>query len=137
MKDLRFKVWHLKENKMYFRGYQKFLHALLCEDDKGANSGNGKPVRRASYADCVFLESTGLRDKNNQEIFEGDIVRIRYKDREFQDIVEYVPDTFGVKVHPLQTILKKQGIIGDSEKLEIEILGNEYETPELAKEIAR
>ncbi len=128
MKDIHFRVWHLKENKMYYRGYQKFLHVLLCEDDHGENEGKGKPARRASYGDCIFLESTTLFDKNQREIFEGDVVRIRYKDRVFEGVVEEVPDTFGAsKVHPLQSILKKQGIVGYPEHLDVEVIGNEYE----------
>ena len=128
MKDIHFRVWHLQEKKMYYRGYQKFLHVLLCEDDHGENEGKGTPARRASYGDCIFLESTGLFDRRQKEIFEGDIVRVGYKDREFEGIVEEIPDTFGAaKVHPLHNILKKNGILGYPENLNLEVLGNEYE----------
>ena len=129
MRDIRFRVWHLKEKKMYYRGYQKFLHVLLCEDDHGENEGGGKPARRAFYGDCVFLESTGLHDKRQKEIFEGDIVRVTYKGRVFEGVVDEVPDTFGAaKLHPLNSLLKKNGIAGYPEHLELEVLGNEYET---------
>ena len=128
MKDIHFRVWHLKENKMYYRGYQKFLFVLLCEDDHGENEGRGRPVKRAFYGDCVFLESTGLRDKQNREVYEGDIIRVRNKDKDFTGTVEAPPDTFGAgKVHPLRSLLEKNGISGNPENLDIEILGNEYE----------
>ena len=128
MKDIRFRVWHLKENRMYYRGYQKFFHVLLCEDDQGQNEGKGTPARRAFYGDCVFLESTGLYDRCQREIFEGDYVRVRYQGREFEGLVEAVPDTFGAaKLHPLQSILKKNGITGNPENLDLEVTGNEYE----------
>ncbi len=132
MKDLRFRAWHLKENKMYYRAYQKLFYAILCEDDRGENDGRGLPVKRAPYGDCVLLESTGLPDKNRVEIFEGDVVRIQYKDRVFEGTVESPPDMFGSKkLHPLQGLLKKNGIIGNPENLEIEVLGNTYENPDL------
>ena len=132
MKDLRFRVWHVRENRMYYRGYQKFLHVLLCEKDAGDADGNGKPVKRASYGDCLLLESTGLRDKNDREIFEGDIVRVRQKGSEFTAVVGSVPDMFGSrKLHPLQSLLKQHGIAGNPDNLIIEILGNEYENAEL------
>ena len=136
MKDIRFRVWHLKENKMYYRGYQKFLHVLLCEDDQGENEGRGKPVQRAFYGDCVFLESTGLFDKRQREIFEGDIVRVGYKGQVFEGIVSDVPDTFGAKkLHPLHSLLKKHGILGNPENLDLEVVGNEYAAPEISKRL--
>src|SRR3989338_5411001 len=91
MKEHRFRVWHLKEKKMYFRGYQKFLYALLCEDDDGKNDGRGVPVKRAPYGDCVFLESTDLFDKDQKEIFEGDVVLVHAGEKSFQDAVGAVP----------------------------------------------
>ena len=94
MKDIKFRVWHRKEKKIYFRGYQKWLHVLLCNDDEGANDGKGTPVKRASYEDCEFLESTTFFDKHGKEIYEGDIIRIHHGDKEFQDVVGGIPDTF-------------------------------------------
>ena len=130
MKDIRFRVWYMKESRMYYRGYQKFLHVLLCEDDHGENDGKGKPARRASYGDCIFLESSGLYDKRQREIFEGDFVRGRYKNREFEGLVGEIPDTFGAaKKHPLHSLLKQHGILGNPENLDLEVTGNEYETP--------
>jgi hypothetical protein len=134
MKDLRFRVWHIPGKKMYYRGYQKFLHALLCEDDGGDNDGRGRPVMRAPYSACVFLESTNLLDKKSREIYEGDFVRVVYKGRVIEDVVPEVPDMFGSKkMHPLDAILKKHGITGNPENLDVEVLGNEYETPDALK----
>ncbi|MBI2095207.1 MAG: hypothetical protein HYT89_03470 [Candidatus Omnitrophica bacterium] len=132
MKDIHFRAWHSPENKMYHRGYQKWLHVLLCEDDHGENDGRGRPVKRARYADCVLLESAGVLDKNHREVYEGDIVRVLYKEKTFVDVVDSVPDMFGSrKLHPLAPLLKRHGIPGSLENLDIEILGNEYENPDL------
>ncbi len=132
MKQHRFRVWHIPERKMYFRGYQKLLHVLLCEDDRGSQEGRGRPVRRAAYRDCVFLEGTGVEDKNRREIFEGDIVRVRQQARIVSGVVGPPPDTFGAgNAHPLKELFKKHGISGPWDRLEIEVIGNEFETPEL------
>src|SRR5262249_10338290 len=107
---------------MYYRGYQKFLHVLLCEDDRGANDGRGRPVRRASYADCVFLEGTGVYDRSGREVFEGDVVRIRHQDRVDEAVVGPVPDSFGNRAaHPLQSALRAVGIAGNPETVDVEI----------------
>lgn len=137
MKEIRFRAWHLKENKMYYRAYQKWLHVLLCDDDRGQNGGLGRPARRAFYGDCILLESTGLFDKNSREVFEGDIVRVRVGGKEFEEAVGPVPDSFGSSgLHPLRDILKKHGIEGNTTQMEIEVVGNEYEnarTPETGR----
>lgn len=134
MKEIRFRAWHHKENKMYYRGYQKWLSILLCEDDHGSNEGNGRPIKKAPYSEVTMLESTGLFDKAQREIFEGDIIRVRYKDTDFVDVVGTVPDTFGAgKIHPLKPMLAKHGIHGYPQNLEIEILGNQYENPTLVE----
>ena len=117
---------------MYYRAYQKFLHVLLCEKDPSDGDGRGKPVKRASYSDCLLLESAGLEDKAHREIFEGDVVRVRQGDKEFTGLVSSVPDMFGSrKLHPLNGLLKAHGIPGNPDNLEIEVLGNEFEHPGL------
>lgn len=132
MKELKFRAWNIKENRMYYRGYQKLFHVLLCDKDPQDEEGAGRPVKRAPYGDCFLLESTGLEDRNHREVFEGDIVHVRHRGREFTDAVGSVPDMFGSRrLHPLQNLLKKNGITGRPDDLDIEVLGNEYENPEL------
>lgn len=123
MKDIKFRVWHVPEKRMYFRGYQKWLHVLLCDDDKGQSGGQGIPVKRARYKDCQFMEWTGLLDKNGREIYEEDRIRITAGDRVVEETVGAVPDSFGSKnAHPLGEIFKKYGL--DSNRCVIEVIGN-------------
>ena len=117
---------------MYYRGYQKLFHVLICEDDHGANDGKGQPVKRASYDDCEMLEGSLVFDKNRVEIYEGDMVRVSYQGKHFKDVVDCVADMFGSKnIHPLQSLLLRHGISGNPENLDIETIGNRYENPEL------
>lgn len=127
MREIKFRVWHRKEQKLYYRGYQKLLHVLLCEDDRGKNEGKGIPVKRASYEDCEFLETTSLEDKNGIEIFEGDRIRVKTKRKIFEGVVSPVPDMFrSRKIHPLAALLESKGISED-EIIELEVIGNRYE----------
>ena len=126
--NIQFKAWHKREKKIYFRAYQKLLHVLLCEDDRGSNGGKGVPVKRASYEDCVLLQGTTITDKNGNEIFEGDCVRINTRNQSFEEVVEMVPDMFkSRKLHPLHFLLVKHGMNG-KEEFEAEIIGNCYES---------
>ena len=107
---------------------------LLCEDDEGSNDGRGRPVKRVSYEDCEFFESTSFADKHRREIYEGDIVRFDYQGKTYEGSVDYVPDMFGSKkLHPLESVLLKNGIPGHPQNLEVEVIGNKRETPEALK----
>ena len=85
--------------------------------------------------DAIIMQSTGLRDKNGKEIFEGDIVT----DGEFARIVQY-HKTLGFYMFDEEG---NERFFSDSATLEdfeedakivseiLEIIGNVYENPEL------
>lgn len=77
----------------------------------------------------VLMQSTGLRDKNGKEIFEGDIVDS--EDGILSGVVEFRPD-LGMFV---STLIKYNNFerlcnVADS----VHITGNIYTNPELAEE---
>lgn len=85
--------------------------------------------------EAIIMQSTGLRDKNGKEIFEGDIVT----DGEFARIVQY-HQTLGFYMFDEEG---NERFFSDSATLEdfeedakivseiLEIIGNVYENPEL------
>lgn len=81
-----------------------------------------------------FMQSTGLKDKNGTEIFEGDIVRIKSSDGVdykavimFKDggfcAVDGIEDNYSTRRYQLHK--------GD---FELEVIGNIYENPELLED---
>ncbi len=130
MTGVVFRAWHLKENRMYYRAYQKLFYVLLCEEDGGESGGPGRPALRASYTDCVLMQSSGLRDRNGREIFEGDRLRIRAQGASFEGVLEEIPDMYkSRRLHPLDSLLKAHGIADAPPDIEIEVTGNAYENP--------
>lgn len=92
------------------------------------------------YDDFVFMQSTGLRDKNANEIYIGDIVRgVRPNLNNETERIE----TIGVvKESCCEVVIEDEkgthdpfenyfAIVYQSGKAEIEVIGNIYENPEL------
>jgi uncharacterized phage protein (TIGR01671 family) len=80
------------------------------------------------------MESTGLKDKYETDLYDGDIVHVHSETETktgHNSRVWITPD--GVKIEPHKAHKKTLGISSRSlcSYLEFEIIGNIYETPEL------
>ena len=128
----KFRAWDSVEKK-FVEHFFITDNGLICNMEK-PTSGYNSPIP-VEKSELILMQSTGLRDKNGKEIFEGDIVT----DGEF---------TRTIKNH--QTLgfymLDEEGIerfFSDSASLEdfeedakivseiLEIIGNVYENQEL------
>lgn len=74
-----------------------------------------------------LLESTGLRDKHNQDIYEGDIVTGNIMDYEGNHEVIFYDGCFSVKADDNYYPCLCEGCLEDS----LEIIGNIHENSEL------
>lgn len=124
--------------KPKFRAWSKT--EKIMSDVKKLDFWNGEIDARSfeetEIEEVVLMQSTGLKDKNGKEIFEGDIVRNG-------------TDVADIKRHPtlgFYTVVNgKEGFFGDGMSIDdfeedaeefseiIEIIGNIYENPELLK----
>ena len=76
----------------------------------------------------VLMQSTGLKDTNGVEIYEGDVLR----DSESIVIVKFVDGEFSVDYRTMGGKWRNYGSLFDYlEDYEGEIIGNIYENPEL------
>ncbi len=77
------------------------------------------------FDDVELMQSTGLVDKNGQEIFEGDIVHAYSEDARLIGAIEYFDNAYCIKT--------KNGVYNSLwiNAEYYEVIGNIYENPEL------
>jgi len=85
--------------------------------------------------DVIPLQYTGLKDKNDKEIYEGDIVR--YKNRIGEIHWHKYQASFDLKflrnIEGEPYISLDEGLANNIWPFQLEIIGNIYENPELLK----
>ena len=126
MRESKFRAWHKEKKIMGEVLGIDILHKEIFFSNEDVDC-----YEHTDFKDIELMEYTGLKDKNEKEIYEGDIVKLRanhgigvikYSDEWGAFVVEYI------KPRPLVVL----GM--NYYKEDIEILGNIYENSELLGE---
>lgn len=132
MLALKFRVW-LPDFDQMLR-----VKALVFEKDKTRCVCGYSFDFYLEDENATIMQSTGLKDKNDKEIFEGDIITDGHTLgvlRNHQTLGFYMVDEKG-KENFLSDTVDTEGFEEAKEfmKNTIEIIGNIYETPELLED---
>ena len=118
-REIKFRAWDAIEKKMWVPiidtdGYPCARHPITQI-----------PVRMDGELLDPVMQFTGLHDKNGKPIFEGDIVRINWLDRRYENVIDTV----------IWCDKNACFEFGAGAKSEVswshEVIGNIYENPEL------
>jgi len=127
MRQIKFRAWNIEDKKMYYDVQKTYdWHYDIPEESFGVLLDNEEYWR--------VMEYTGLNDKNNKEIFEGDIIKHSMNDdHEWGGLheVKFNLGSFAIWGG------NPTGFRGNSAfnyyPNNVEIVGNIYENPEILK----
>ena len=121
----KFRAWQNELGRMMLVNTMFFFANELEELELNDSIMNDNiPV----YPDEIkLMQSTGLKDTNGQEIFEGDIL----KSNKYITSVFYERGAYCVKFRRTTNTTVTMNVISFIEKYKTKIVGNIYENPEL------
>lgn len=124
----KFRAWTEEGKVMYYDVYPFKDDTLLLSYDEIA-------FDEVPASDFILMQSTGLKDKNGKEIYEGDIVKYKAGCNTFTEEVTYDKNFagFGVRDANADIIFTFWELAEDIDLISLEVVGNKYENPELLK----
>ena len=124
-----FRAW-TEEGKVMYYGVYPFKDGTLLL------SYDGFAFDEVPASDFILMQSTGLKDKNDNEIFEGDIVRYKAGCNTVTEEVAYDKNFagFGVRDADTDIIFTFLQLADVVDLISLEVIGNIYENPELLGE---
>ena len=121
-----FRAWTEEGKVMYYGVYPFRDGALLLSYDKIA-------FDEVPASDFILMQSTGLKDKNGKEIFEGDVVKYEVGRNTVTEEVAYDKNFagFGVRDADTDIIFTFLQLADVVDLISLEVVGNIYQNPEL------
>ncbi|WP_308526161.1 YopX family protein [uncultured Streptococcus sp.] len=122
----KFRAWTEEGEVMYHDVYPFKDDTLLLSYDEIS-------FDEVPASDFIIMQSTELKDKNDNEIFEGDIVKYKSGCNTYTEEVVYDKNFagFGVRVAKTDIIFTFWELTEDIDLISLEVVGNIYENPEL------
>ena len=124
MREIKFRAWD-KENEKMMK-----VSSLSLENKEIAVRENGT-YHFFRMQNLELMQYTGLKDKNDKEIYEGDI--LFFRDENMKYVVVWQDTAFMTKSIEIRKYSEKMCWLDDTE-ICCEIVGNIYENKKLSEE---
>lgn len=128
--------------------FSEFVEDFFVSEDgkiykKSTDTGYGIAISKEISDKVILMQSTGILDKNSQEIFEGDVVS---RNSGMPSVVEFgkwiYEEDFGYKIKNIGFYLNSsydddeffQAMDYEDIRKNYEVIGNIYENPELLED---
>jgi len=126
----KFRLWNRISSQLHL------VDGLYFDDKEAEYVDDDNVLRFIGFKNIVLMQSTGLKDKNDKEIFEGDILAFETDDEVINVNVfwdeEHALFMFESKKYNEQEPLAE---LVENNTYPFEIIGNIYENPELLEDI--
>ena len=126
----KFRAWDSHEKKMFTNAQLIIWNGnVYANDNFKLNVDN---LKGWNIDEKYIMQSTGLFDKNGNEIFEGDIVRYKLEEKTFTDIVSFHKffACFGLEDDTGDWFCSFDWLLENIKQDDIEAVGNVYENQE-------
>ena len=125
MREIKFRAWDKKENRMEYCPGVKRMEDWLSPDI------NGLIKHCQEDEDYILMLYTGLKDKNDKKIFEGDIVNVYHTwwgdgKISWRARIQWNEESAGFRLVDKESSI---GMLWCSSR--VKVIGNIYENPEL------
>lgn len=134
MREIKFRAWDNVNNKMFND----------CFSLKSHGSTIWNKFEKEASEDLMWMQFTGLKDKNGKEIYEGDIVQQLFPNFEWDEldnpkVARWVNKISEIEYRNHGFWVKDEDFGWEGESLwnwtNLEIVGNIYENPEFLKTV--
>ncbi|EKZ0914406.1 hypothetical protein RAZ69_002595 [Listeria monocytogenes] len=119
MREIEFRAWDKEVKEMDYNP-----SVIEIWQNKPIN----EQFRLESEEKLVWMQYTGLKDKNGKKIFEKDIATCQFFDKKITGLIEFIEFMWAVNDR------KNQRLYQLNEVSNIEVIGNIHENPELLEE---
>lgn len=132
MRNIRFRAWDTKKEKMWSAEEMGQDQLTLSPDGRGFVNVSGTSTRLSRYLNHLIpMQFTGLHDKNDKEICEGDIVKAPAMFHNAICEVCWMMNCFCIKTIDKNGRTTSTGLTNYGGKMSPEIIGNIHENRDL------